>query len=342
MKVKDTEIVRKFHGQPDAFRLAVLCGPNATRCQALVDELAAPLAKTAERVDLSIADLTESPARLSDEANSASLFGDKRFIMVRLHSGEAVRAAAAIENLLAGDAGGDPVFIVAAGMADKTALAKSIAAAPDALIATCYETSQGDAVAAIGGMARSEGVQISRDTAAEIAALTSNDLVLAKLEVEKIALYLDASPETPKPAESEILSVLGAENDEEDLGLLINAALSGDTRKLSGELAGISPAGFSEIGLIRLLLRHLVKLADLRAKADQGAGVAKLVNHPSVFWKDRDNFARQLNIWSSAHIARLMERILALEIAMKSSGQPNHVLVQEELLTITRKAARLR
>ena len=339
MKVKDNEIVRRFHAAPETIKLAVLCGPNATRCQALANELAAPLAQSAERIDLTIGDLTESAARLNDEATSASLFGDKRFIMVRLNSGEAVRATAALENLLESETKGDPVFIVAAGMADKTALAKKIAAAPDALIATCYETSQSDAVSAISGMARDEGVRMSRDTAAAIAALTSNDLVLARLEVEKIALYLDATPDSPKEAAAELLNLLGAENDEEDLGLLINAAVSGDTRKLTCELAAVSTVGFSEVGLIRLMLRHLNKLAELRAKVDQGSNIAKLVNHPSVFWKDRDNYARQLNIWSSAHIGRLIERILVLEIALKSSGQPEHVLVEQELLTIARKAA---
>lgn len=342
VKVKDNEIVRRFHSAPDATRLAVLCGPNATRCQALANELAAPLAESAERVDLTIADLTESPARLNDEATSASLFGDKRFIMVRLNSGEAVRATAAIENLLESDTKGDPVFIVAAGMADKTALAKKITAAPDALIATCYETSQGDAIAAISGMAHQEGVKLSRDTAAAIAALTSNDLVLAKLEIEKIALYLDATPDNPQEAQAELLTLLGAENDEEDLGLLINAAIGGDTKKLTHELAAVSTTGFSEVGLIRLMLRHLTKLAELRTKVDEGANIGKLVNHPSVFWKDRDDYARQLNIWSSGHIARLIERILSLEIALKSSGQPEHVLVEQELLTIARKAAHLR
>jgi len=117
LKVKDGEIVRRFHSNPDSFRLALTCGPNATRCQALVDELTASLVKTSERVDLSISDLSDNPARLHDEANSASLFGDKRYIILRLNSGEAVRAAAAIENLLDSDTKGDPVFVVAAGMA---------------------------------------------------------------------------------------------------------------------------------------------------------------------------------------------------------------------------------
>ncbi|MEP2987966.1 MAG: DNA polymerase III subunit delta [Parasphingorhabdus sp.] len=342
MKAKDRDIVRQFHSNPDKFRLALLCGPNATRCQALTDELAKPLAQSAERVDLNISDLSENPARLNDEANSASLFGDKRYIMVRLNSGEAVRATKAIENLLESDSSGDPVFISAPGMADKTALAKTIAKAPDALIATCYETSQGDAIAAIIGAAREEGLQLDRILAGEIAAMTSNDLTLAKLEVEKIALYLDARPDTPQSVEPAILSTLGAANDEEDLGILYNSALNGNTKILTKELSMASTTGFSEVGLIRLMLRHLSKLSELRIKADKGSGIDSIVNHPSVFWKDRDNYARQLRIWSAENISRLIERTLSLEVAMKSSGQPEHVLIEQELLTIARKAARLR
>jgi len=191
-------------------------------------------------------------------------------------------------------------------------------------------------------MARDEGVQLSRDVAADIAALTSNDLVLARLEVEKIALYLDATPQEPKEPAAGILALLGAENDEEDLSAMFNAALGGDSKKLTTELAAASATGFSEVGLIRLLLRHLAKLSELRSKVDNGASITKTVGHPSVFWKDRDHFGRQLGIWSAANIARLIERILALEVAMKSSGQPEHVLIEQELLTVTRKAARLR
>ena len=262
--------------------------------------------------------------------------------MVRLNSGEAVRATKAIENLLESESSGDPVFISAPGMADKTALAKTIAKAPDALIATCYETSERDAVSAITAMARNEGLQMDRNIAGEIAAMTSNDLVLAKLEVEKIALYLDSGPDNIQSVNSEILKTLGAANDEEDLGILYNSALNGDAKTLARELATVCTTGFSEVGLIRLMLRHLNKLGELRMKADKGSGIDSIVNHPSVFWKDRDNYARQLRIWSAEHIGRLVERILSLEIAMKSSGQPEHVLVEQELLTIVRKAARLR
>ena len=342
MKAKPEDIVRRYHAAPDQYRLILLCGPNVTRCQALVDELVAPLVQSAERVDMTIADVSESSARLNDEANSASLFGDKRFIVLRLNSGEAVRATAAIETLLASAPGGDPVFVIAPGMGDKTALAKSIIAAPDAMIATCYETTPEQAAMAIQSMAKTEGLRLSREMAQEIAALTSNDLVLARLEVEKIALYLDATPEHPLAPEDDILLLLGAENDEEDISLLIHAALNGDAPRLAQEIAASRAQGISEIGLIRIMLRHLAKLAELRSKVDKGGNIDSVAGHPSVFFKEQKHFKRQLRIWSSAHIARLIERILQLEITLKSSGQPDQVLLEEELMLIARKAARNR
>jgi DNA polymerase-3 subunit delta len=342
MKVKAEDIVRRHRSNPDGFRLTLLCGPNVTRCQALVEELIAPISKSSERVDLTISDLSDNPSRLNDEATSASLFGDKRHIVLRLNSGEAVRATAAIETLLQSDTSGDPVFVIAPGMGDKTALAKRITDAPDGLIAPCYETSPEQAAAAISGMGKAEGLQLDRNLVQDIAALTSNDLTLARMEVEKIALYLDASPEKPQEAGGDILALLGAENEEEDITFLINAALSGDTGPLSLEIAASKSQGLSEVGLIRVMLRHLTKLAELRSKVDRGSNIETTVKHPSVFFKDRNNYRRQLQIWSSQNLARLIERILDLEIKMKSSGQPDYVLLEEELLLISRKAAKSR
>lgn len=342
MKAKAEDVVRRYRSSPDQFQLTLLCGPNVTMCQSLTDELVAPMAGSAERVDLSIADVGNAPARLTEEASSASLFGDKRYIVLRLNSGEATRAAAAIENLLANDNRGDPVFVIAPGMAEKTALGKLITSAANGLIATCYETTPEQAAAAIRSMAGDQGVLLSKEMIQEIAAITNNDLVLARMEVEKIALYLDATKEEPKQPDANILSLLGAQNDEEDISLLINAALNGEAKILADEIAASRSIGLSEIGLIRIMLSHLTRLAAMRTKVDQGNNIDRIVSHPSVFYKDQKNFARQLRIWSSAAISRLIERLVEMEIKLKSSGQPEHVLLEELLLQIARHAAKIR
>ena len=87
------------------------------------------------------------------------------------------------------------------------------------------------------------------------------------------------------------------------------------------------------------MLRHLTKLAELRSKVDNGGNIDSVAGHPSVFFRDQKHFKRQLRIWPSAQIGRLIDRVLQLEIALKSSGQPDQVLLEEELLLIARKAA---
>ena len=338
MKVKDHEIVQRFASGD--FRLALLCGPDVSRQQMLMGELVATLEADVERVELTAADCADAPARLADEAASASLFGTPRAITLRLASGEAVRVAKALEGLLEAKRAGDPVIVAAAGMAEKTALAKRIAKAPDALIAACYEPSERDAMTRIVAMAREQGLDMPREAVAELARMTGKDMMLAANEIEKIALYLDAVPGDVKPVDPDVLARLGAANDEEDLSALIEHALGGNTDALGRELAALGRRGLSEIGLVRIMLMHLTKLAELRVKIDRGGNIRSVVDHPSVFWKSRAAFARQLGLWNAATIARLIARLLALETALKSSGQPTGVLVEQELLTIARKAAR--
>ncbi len=344
MKARDNDIVRQFAQNISGTKLALLCGPNITRCEELARQLAKKMPADAERVELTIADISDDPARLNDESKTISLFGLPRYITLRLSGGEAVRATKAIEALLDSEGPGDPVFIIAPGMTDKTALAKKLIADPAALLAICYETKPQDAAKAITGYARSSGVLLDTEQSAALAALCANDIVLAHLEVDKIALYLDADPQTPQKVEAGVMTALGAENEEEDLNILIHSALNGDHKVLTECLAGHLQNGFSQMGLVRLMLMHLIKLAELRTRVDNGESPRALVENRrnGVFFKYKDHMARQLSIWTSPLIDRLIARIVDLEIQLKSSGSASHVLVEQELLTIVRKAARKR
>ncbi|MDZ7588722.1 MAG: hypothetical protein U5J78_06165 [Parasphingorhabdus sp.] len=338
MKAKPEEIVRAFAIQSP--RLVVLCGPNVSRCETIVRDLVSALPDGAERVELGIGDLSDNPARLADEAASISLFGTPRYLVLRLHGGEAMRSANAIETLLASPVKGDPLFVIAPGMSDKTALAKAITASPDALLAICYDSETKDVIPAIRNWARDEGLVLAPNLASEIARRCGNDLALARIEVEKIALYLDATPATPQTVTAELIDQLAADNDEENLGVLIHSAMNGEGRVLARELATATAIGLNGVGLLRVMMMHLAKLAALRSRADGGASVSSLATDRSVFWKDKQHFERQLHIWSSARLARLIERALMLEIDLKSSGTPENILVEQFLLNVSRSAAR--
>jgi DNA polymerase III delta subunit len=65
------------------------------------------------------------------------------------------------------------------------------------------------------------------------------------------------------------------------------------------------------------------------------------VNDPrsGLHYTVRDTIEAQLRIWSGADIARLIERIGDLEIALKGPGGKPAMLTEQEMLMIAQRAA---
>ncbi len=340
MKVKAQEVPSAFARQRDTIRLVLICGPDVSRCESVAAAVAATMPDGAERIELSAQQLADDPAALAGEAKALSMFGDARYLFLRLQGRETTQAAKAIERLLDDTPGGDPVILCAPGMSDKLALAKTATKRSDTLLAVCYEASPAEMRNSIADHARSLGVQIPRQLIEQLADQVSNDETLARMEIEKLALYCDASPQAPQPVDEDMLHALGAPNDEEDLGALFHAALEGDLGALGQELASPQGRNFSEHGLLRLLSLHLARLLSLRGQVDDGASPKMVVENKrnAVFWKDAPRVARQLALWPTDDLARLAERLGDLEITLKSAGANPSVLVPQELLMIARRA----
>ena len=76
MKANEAQAKAALDRPSPDIRLYLLHGPDEAGAAALAQRLAKALGPAAERVDLDAATLKSDPARLADEAASASLFGD--------------------------------------------------------------------------------------------------------------------------------------------------------------------------------------------------------------------------------------------------------------------------
>jgi DNA polymerase-3 subunit delta len=303
--------------------------------------LIASLGKDAERVAPSAEQLSADAALLFAEAHAPSMFGGQRYIFVRLQGRELQQATPAIERQLDAELPGDPVIISAAGTAPKTALPKRIEASKQALLCACYPPSADDVKRAISAHARTWGLRLADTLADRIMVAVSNDAMLARQEVDRLALYKNAAPDAPVTAELADYRQLRADNDEEDLFAILHAALAGKVAALTQQLAQTQAIGLSEVGLVRVMLGHLHKLRVLRIRADNGESINRIVNDPrsGLHYTVRDTIEAQLRIWSGADIARLIERIGDLEIALKGPGGKPAMLTEQEMLMIAQRAA---
>lgn len=340
MKAKRAEIERALRA-PSAYRFLLLHGPDEAGSQALARLAAAGAGEEAERIELTGAELKADPARLADEAASISLFGGARYVVVQPAGDECVAAA---EALLEAAAAGNLVLLVAGALKPASKLLKLALAAPAALAFASYAPEGQEAERLVLDMARAEGLNVRPDVARRLAEACAGNRAILALELQKLALYLDAAPERPRPLDHEALDEVGAAAEEGDLSRLVDSVGSGNPALLQAELLRLSGEGVEGIALIRAVLRRMSLLARLRAQVERGNSPDAVMasQGKSLFWKEKDAIGRQLAQWRSEPLARSVSRLLEAERQVKAPGGLGPRAVDEELFAICRQAARLR
>jgi DNA polymerase III subunit delta len=310
--------------------------------ESAVADIAAQMAEqlgSAERVDIDSDRIRSDPALLADEASSLSLFGDKRYVRLNFRREEGLTA---VENLLALDSDANPVIATAGNLTKASKLRKLVEGHPRAMAHICYLPEEGDAAAAVMAYAATVGLKLDRSLAARISRYTGQDRKLAQAEVEKLSLYYDASPQRPATVEVAAFEALSAETGEENVSGLVNQVMGGDLRGTGRELVAARDMGVDAIRIIRALQRRVTLLGSMRAKVDNGASPGAVVKATrSIFWKESDDFVKQLARWPSARLAGLNGHLIDVEAKLMSVREGlGTVILEEELIRIARAAAR--
>jgi DNA polymerase III subunit delta len=310
--------------------------------ESAVADIAAQMAEqlgSAERVDIDSDRIRSDPALLADEASSLSLFGDKRYVRLNFRREEGL---AAVENLLALDSDANPVIATAGNLTKASKLRKLVEGHPRAMAHICYLPEEGDAAAAVMAYAATVGLKLDRSLAARISRYTGQDRKLAQAEVEKLSLYYDASPQRPATVEVAAFEALSAETGEENVSGLVNQVMGGDLRGTGRELVAARDMGVDAIRIVRALQRRVTLLGSMRAKVDNGASPGAVVKATrSIFWKESDDFVKQLARWPSARLAGLNGHLIDVEAKLMSVREGlGTVILEEELIRIARAAAR--
>lgn len=336
MKADAAQVTRALDKPDSSIRLILLYGPDESGSRALATRIDKALGADAERIDLAASQLKADPALLVDEAASISLFGGARHIRVDPAADEVIDA---VQALIEAPSAGNPVVLVAGNLRKDAKLVKLALGSPMALAFASYppEGAKADQVAA--DIARDLGLRLEPRAARALVAATNADRALISRELEKLALYLDASPDDPKPADSAALAAIGAAIDDSDLGTIVDAVLGGQPDRAAVELALIGAT--EAIGLVRALLRRLAQIAPLRAEVAAGQSIDAVMAGAGrgIFWKDQKVISGLLQRWSPERIATATNRLAALERAYKRSGSAGMALINEEILLIARAAA---
>jgi len=285
--------------------------------------------------------LRSDPVKLVDEARSTSLFGDSRHLLIRAAGEEAHEA---IKTFLALKDRGEvdkawPVFIIATSATDKSRSAKLLLKRDDALVAVFFPPDLRSVTADVRAMADRAGLRLGGDMAERIARASGLDVRLAQAEVDKLALYLDSTPQSPKQADVAAFNEVCAVTEEDGFMPLVNAALSGEVRKLPGEIKRLRELSLNPVGVALALERRTAQLAALSSRMRAGDDIARFLEAERVFFRDRRDIDQQLRQWSPMKLDRLVPRLTELHRALLANSQMAELVLAHELTQISRYAA---
>ena len=321
-------------------RLFYFCGPDEAGAHDAAQAIVALLPSGSERIELSGAELRRDPVRLADEARSTSLFGGVRYLIVRTVGDEACEA---IETLLASPVEPCPVLIVASSASDKSRIAKLLGDRPDAMVAMFHPPDLKAVAGAVRSLADAAGLRIDGAIAERIAKACSLDTRMARAEIDKLALYLDATPQAPKTADAQALDAVGAKNEDDGFAAVVSCVLGGDLGRLSGELARVRELSLNPVGLLLAFERRAAQLAQLAARLGPRGDVQRFVEGERqarrIFFRDASDLAAQLSRWRGRRLERLVERLVGLHRELLANSQNAELLLAHGLTEIARAAA---
>ncbi len=320
--------IKRLLSEPGSFHAYLVFGLD----EGLVHERAAALAKAlarragapVEHVTYQNEDLQAAPERLSLDLKTISMFGERKIIRVNAAKHFPIRD---FEDLL-DSTPFEADLIIEAGDLKKTAKLRKIFETKKTLAAIpCYHDKKADLDELIAEVLTSNDLSIDEAGKTMLAARLGADRALSRRELEKLALYCQA---TRTVTLKDIDAVLG-DMSEIVLDKIITATLAGEPKKALNELQRVLGGGTAPTVIFLALLRQLHQLYRGALDITRGQtihAVAK-AQQPPLYFERRDNFIRQLNLWSEDHLARAISK--TEEIMGRSRIRSHPELEQKEL-----------
>src|SRR6516225_7777322 len=327
--------IAAFLQRPDpAIRAVLLYGPDA----GLICERAETLARTVcpdlkdpfQVADLSGSALTADPARLADEAAQMSLIGGRRVIRVHDATDRLAGLFAGFLDTAPGD--GFIVIVEAGELPGSSALRRVFDTSPRAAAIGCYPDTVRDRAAVIRDTLRTHRITASGEAAQYLVEHLGGDRLLTRTELEKLALYAGEG------GRLELDDVRLSTGDSAPLATddAVMAAAEGDAASVDRVLDRVFQEGESPVSLVRAMLRHLHRLHVLAARLALGATIAEVVRtaRPPIFYRQEEDFKRQLALWSEAGLRVQLDRVARAELRMKMTGLRAETVCREAMLAI--------
>ncbi|WP_207455575.1 DNA polymerase III subunit delta [Azospirillum sp. SYSU D00513] len=280
--------------------------------------------------------LSDDPARLADEAAALAFTGGRRLIRVREAEDN---CAAAFTAFLDDPPPGDSLVLVESGdLGARSKLRLLFEGAPAAAAIPCYVEDEASLAGVIADLLRAEGKTADPDAVSFLAANLVGDRMVARGEVEKLALYMGGEKRVRLEDAQACIGDSAALSMDEPVW----AAADGDFATLDRSLGRLFAEGTSPVPILRGAQRHFQRLQLVAAQVAGGRPAESVVEslRPPVFYKLKSRFTGQARRWSGPLVRQALERLVEAEAECKRTNMPDQTICARVLFQVASLARR--
>jgi DNA polymerase-3 subunit delta len=287
--------------------------------------------------DLSADQVRSDPAMLVDEARALCLMGGRRVVRVR-QAGDALRAAA--KSLLALETIDALVVVESGDLGRGSSLRKLIEQAPNAAALPCYRDEGRDLSGLIDRLLAERHLRPDAEARTYLLDHLGGDRAVTRAELDKLSLYADASEKTPRALSFEDVACMIGDSAAVGLDDLAHAMTLGNAKAVERCLNRLLGEGQAPVRLIRTLLNHVTRLKRIAALIERGETADRAMGQarPPVHFRRKSDIRTALRRWDGPRLAAAQARLLATEMACKTTGRPDVLLCREAVFSLCREA----
>jgi DNA polymerase-3 subunit delta len=283
-------------------------------------------------------DINTEPGRLSDEANTISMFGGERLIWVRNAAGQ--KGLADAVAYLCKNPPADTFILVEAGDLKKGAgLRGTVEQSASAMALPCYSDDARGIDSTIDDVLARTGLQITLDARSLLKESLGGDRLATRAELEKVCLYAHGKQRITIEDVRDIVGDVSATSYE----TMVDAVMTGNVTDFTLAFDRAIGTGSANYLILNAAIRQFQSLQTLRYGMEnegKNAGSAVAAARPPIFFARKKIVEMALQRWTTQSCARAIERLQRTVLESRRNASLGVAIIRQSMIALAAEAAR--
>ena len=206
----------------------------------------------------------------------------------------------------------------------------------DIICVPCYYDTQKSLSIIMNNALRENKINISSESVNLLIENSGGDRHNLKNELGKIIAYA----KNKKTVSFEEVKQLVNSQENLEIDEITTNCLCGNLTKFKKSLNFISFGNINHILLIKILSRKIEKLIQYQAAQKDYPNIDSLINNvkPPIFWKEKSNIKKQLEVWKDKNLNELIAEINIIEEKYKQHYDVSKIILNDFIVKLCKKA----